>query len=116
MRTRGENWKLRVPLIKPVAKSELEEVAGRFGLARVLAELKGRAAAQAVENAGEGSLAARVAGQSADKEAGSGKEKMGTQDEAGQEPVKGSGGVQVAGRLGEATRAARTNREGVAAP
>ena len=119
VRTRGENWKLRVPLLKPVAKAELEEVAGHFGLARALAELKDRAAAQTVESAGGGSLAARVAGRSAGKGAGSVKEKSGTPDEAGQEREKGSGAGQAAdrrGRLGEATRAARANREGVAAP
>ena len=42
MRTRGENWKLRVPLLKPVGKRELQEVAARYGLEDVLAQLKER--------------------------------------------------------------------------
>ena len=46
VRTRGENWKLRVPLLEPVPRGELEEVAGRYGLAMVLAELKGEAEAK----------------------------------------------------------------------
>ena len=41
VRTRGENWKLRVPLLEPVPRAELEDVAGHYGLAMVLAELKG---------------------------------------------------------------------------
>ena len=46
VRTRGENWKLRVPLLEPVPRDELEEVAGHYGLAAVLAELKGEAEAK----------------------------------------------------------------------
>ena len=42
VRTRGENWKLRVPLLKPVGKRELQEVAARYGLEDVLAQLKER--------------------------------------------------------------------------
>ncbi|MDE0206813.1 MAG: TraM recognition domain-containing protein, partial [Candidatus Tectomicrobia bacterium] len=45
-RTRGENWKLRVPLLEPVGREELEKVAGRYGLTKVLAELKGEAEAR----------------------------------------------------------------------
>ena len=40
VRTRGENWKLRVPLLKPVGRPELEEAAAHYGLSMVLAELK----------------------------------------------------------------------------
>ena len=43
VRTRGENWKLRVPLLEPVGRGELEKVARRYGLEMVLAELKGEA-------------------------------------------------------------------------
>ena len=46
VRTRGENWKLRVPLLEPVPRDELAEVAGHFGLATVFAELKGEAEAR----------------------------------------------------------------------
>ena len=46
VRTRGENWKLRVPLLEPVPKDELENVAGHYGLATVFAELKGEAEAR----------------------------------------------------------------------
>ena len=40
VRTRGENWKLRVPLLKPVGKKEVAKAAAAYGLAGVLAELK----------------------------------------------------------------------------
>ena len=40
MRTRGENWKLRVPLLAPVDKDEVREVADRYGLVAAIAELK----------------------------------------------------------------------------
>ena len=46
VRTRGENWKLRVPLLEPVPRAELEEVAGHFGLSMAIAELKGETEAQ----------------------------------------------------------------------
>ena len=40
VRTRGENWKLRVPLLKPVGKKEMARAAVEYGLTGVLAELK----------------------------------------------------------------------------
>ena len=40
VRTRGENWKLRVPLLKPVGKKEVAKAAAAYGLVGVLAELK----------------------------------------------------------------------------
>ena len=40
VRTRGENWKLRVPLLRPVSKKEGQEVAAKYGLEKVLAEFK----------------------------------------------------------------------------
>ena len=40
VRTRGENWKLRVPLLKPVGKKEIARAAAEYGLQGVLAELK----------------------------------------------------------------------------
>ena len=46
VRTRGENWKLRVPLLEPAGREELEKVAGQYGLTSVLAELKGEAEAR----------------------------------------------------------------------
>ena len=39
VRLKGENWKLRVPLLAPVAEDELREVAGHYGLGNVLARL-----------------------------------------------------------------------------
>ena len=40
VRTRGENWKLRVPLLEPVGKSGVREVAAAHGLDGAIAELK----------------------------------------------------------------------------
>ena len=42
VRSRGENWKLRVPLLYPVKKDEVREVAAKFGLEGAIAELKER--------------------------------------------------------------------------
>ena len=42
VRTRGENWKVRVPLLRPVGKKEIQEVAKHYGLEGVLADLKER--------------------------------------------------------------------------
>jgi len=42
VRLKGENWKLRVPLLAPVPEEELGEVAGHYGLGKVLAGLRGR--------------------------------------------------------------------------
>ena len=39
VRLKGENWKLRVPLLAPVAEGELRQVAGYYGLGNVLARL-----------------------------------------------------------------------------
>ena len=44
VRTRGENWKLRVPLLRPVEKQEIAAAAARYGLGGVLAEIKEQAA------------------------------------------------------------------------
>ncbi|MDE0206430.1 MAG: type IV secretion system DNA-binding domain-containing protein, partial [Candidatus Tectomicrobia bacterium] len=43
VRLKGENWKLRVPLLDAVSKKELREVGEAFKLGRVLVELKGDA-------------------------------------------------------------------------
>ena len=40
VRSRGENWKLRVPLLRPVSKDEVREVAERYGLEKVLTEIR----------------------------------------------------------------------------
>ena len=42
VRLKGENWKLRVPLLAPVPKDELREVAEQYGLGAVLARLHGQ--------------------------------------------------------------------------
>ena len=47
VRRRGENWKLRVPLLRPVSKKELRAVARKYGLERVIAELRPGAGAGA---------------------------------------------------------------------
>ena len=46
VRTRGENWKLRVPLLSPVGEEELREAAKAYGLEDVLAEIKEKKEAQ----------------------------------------------------------------------
>ena len=43
VRTRGENWKLRVPLLKPVGREEVRRVACEYGLEGVIAELREQA-------------------------------------------------------------------------
>ena len=40
VRRRGENWKLRVPLLKPVSKKEMRALAGEYGLEKVIAEFR----------------------------------------------------------------------------
>ena len=70
VRTRGENWKLRVPLLEPVSRNELEEVAGRYGLAMVLAELKGTAEAQEKGTRGESDMASGQTSQAANEDGG----------------------------------------------
>ena len=53
VRSRGENWKLRVPLLKPVPKGELKKVAQHFGLEHVLAEFKEQAQARQEDTGNE---------------------------------------------------------------
>ena len=74
VRTRGENWKLRVPLLKPVGKEELREAAGRYGLAGVLAEFREQAEARETETDNERRLGARKNGRSMDTRKGTGAE------------------------------------------
>ena len=40
VRLKGENWKLRVPLLAPVPEGELRQVAGHYGLEKVLGRLR----------------------------------------------------------------------------
>jgi len=56
VRLKGENWKLRVPLLEPVPEEVLREVAGHYGLGHVLARLRG----QPVEAQAEAGPAAGV--------------------------------------------------------
>ena len=58
VRLKGENWKLRVPLLEPVPEEVLREVAGHYGLGNVLARLRG----QPVEAQAEAGPAAGVSG------------------------------------------------------
>ena len=46
VRTRGENWKLRVPLLRPVGRKEMAAVAEKYGLGGILTEIKGQAASE----------------------------------------------------------------------
>ena len=48
VRTRGENWKVRVPLLRPVGKKEVQDVAKKYGLEGVFADLKERRERQQV--------------------------------------------------------------------
>ena len=100
VRTRGENWKLRVPLLKPVSRAELEAVAGHFGLGTVLSELKEQAAAQAPTSASEGRLSGRANGAAAD---------------TGEEAATGSGSTGGAARLRAAAEAEAEAGTGAAA-
>ena len=45
VRRRGENLKLRVPLLLPVTRKELRAIAGEYGLGKVLAEVQPEAVA-----------------------------------------------------------------------
>ena len=55
VRLKGENWKLRVPLLAPVDEEELASVAGAYGLGEVLARLGGQPGeGQSESNAGDG--------------------------------------------------------------
>ena len=47
VRRRGENWKLRVPLLRPVLKKELRAMAKDYGLEKVIAELRPKAGSSA---------------------------------------------------------------------
>ena len=113
VRTRGENWKLRVPLLKPVSRAELEAVAGHFGLQTVLAELKEQAEAQAADSASDGRLAGRSNGASAGE--GSGPGASGPPTGTGTERATGSGSSGGAERLGAAAEEAAAG-EGAAVP
>ena len=95
VRTRGENWKLRVPLLKPVGKEELREAAERYGLAGVLAELKEQAEARAGGTANEERLAGGKNRGPTDAGKGSGAA-------AGGEPGAARGGATPGKNAGEA--------------
>ena len=111
VRTRGENWKLRVPLLKPVPRAELEAVAGHFGLQTVLAELKEQAEAQATGSASDGRLSGKANGAPADEGSGPGRDEAPT----GTERATGSGSSDGAERLGAAAEEAAAG-EGAAVP
>ena len=57
MRRRGENLKLRVPLLLPVTRKEVRAIAEQYGLGKVLAAVQPEAAA-----AGRESVVASAAG------------------------------------------------------
>ena len=98
VRTRGENWKLRVPLLEPVRKEEVRKVAAAYGLEGVLAELK----EQAKQVSGKD--AERLAGglKASPSPSGSGK---GSEPRAAAVPVSAKGAQRLAGGL-DGTQAA----------
>ena len=53
VRTRGENWKLRVPLLRPVGRKEMAAAAEKYGLGGILTELKGRPPANTSAESGD---------------------------------------------------------------
>ena len=55
VRRRGENWKLRVPLLRPVSKKDLRAVARAYGLEKVIAELRSGAEARSAPSESTGS-------------------------------------------------------------
>ena len=81
VRLKGENWKLRVPLLAPVPGEQLDTVAEAYGLGEVLARLRG----EAVEEQGESApstgsdAASRQSGQGC-PDAGAGETKEATEE------------------------------------
>ena len=94
VRTRGENWKLRVPLLKPVGKDEVREAAERYGLAGVLAELGEQAEARAGGTANEERLAAGKNRKQTDAGKGSGAAAGGEPGAARKESTPGADASQ----------------------
>ena len=74
VRTRGENWKLRVPLLRAVGKEEVRRMAAAFGLESVIAELKDTAEAGEAGTANERLSGAGANGTPADNGKGSGRQ------------------------------------------
>ena len=68
VRLKGENWKLRVPLLAPVPEGELREVAEDYGLETVLARLRGRPAEGEAQTESSASAEAGEAGPEASGE------------------------------------------------
>ena len=92
VRTRGENWKLRVPLLKPVSKDELKEVAAHFHLEHVLAEFRERAEGRQEGSANDRRLAGRTDGRAEDDGKGSGKNATGNPPDALNKATRGGNG------------------------
>ena len=105
VRSRGENWKLRVPLLMPVSKEEVEEVAGHFGLEYVLAELKEGAEARDEGTDNEAELGAGVKGRPAGSGDGSETGTNGKGLDAGKELAPAAGSRVGVDELGEAMKA-----------
>ena len=103
VRTRGENWKLRVPLLKPVEKEELTRVAAEYGLAGVLAELKEQAEAGAPGTANEERLRAGTKENAANRARKPPDKVNGELDETGTASQPAAASTAGADRLGEAT-------------
>jgi len=106
VRTRGENWKLRVPLLEPVPRAELEDVAGHYGLALVLAELKGEAETREEGTEGEKDMASGQRSHKADGGASTGT------DGESQEAASAASPGDSAGALGAALEVEDAKKEG----
>ena len=91
VRTRGENWKLRVPLLRPVTKNEMKKVAEHFKLERVLTEFKELAERQRKKTVNEELLSGRTNGQARDGGKDAGGEKAGNSADGGGESAVGRG-------------------------
>ena len=92
VRTRGENWKLRVPLLKPVSKGELKEVAAHFHLEHVLAEFRERAEARQEGSANDRRLAGSTNGRAEDDGKGSAKNATGNPPDTLNKATRGGNG------------------------
>ena len=93
VRTKGENWKLRVPLLHPVDEDEVRETAAHYGIAGALAQLKApEKAAEAGEKAGAGVAGRRRAHGEARGGPGGGRRRGHGQRSGGFAAAAGGGG------------------------
>ena len=94
VRTRGENWKVRVPLLRPVGRKEIQEVAKKYGLEGVLADLKERRERKQVQPVAAGKPESRD--EQAEQTGTFSEDALGDAagaDDAGEENTSGGGGT-----------------------